>query len=180
MIGKTLVFAALLSLAASAAQAGDYKVGSLEIVAPYARATPPNAPVSGGYMVIRNTGTEPDRLIAGEAAFAGKVEIHEMTMDGDVMKMRPVEGGLEIPPGGEVELKPGGYHVMFVQLGEQLNENEKRAATLVFEKAGPVEVEFDVRMIKPGQMKMDHKPMGKMMHDGKPIDHGQHTMGSGG
>ena len=146
MFTKLLSAAALATvLAATAAQAEDYTLGNLEIMAPYARATPVNAPVSGGYMTIRNNGSEPDRLVGGAAGFAGMVQIHEMTMDGDVMKMREIAGGLEIPAGGEVVLKPGGYHVMFMQLGEQMKPGEKRKATLQFEKAGTVEVEFDVK-----------------------------------
>lgn len=160
---RTLVGAmAALALSTASLLADDYKVGALEIMHPVARATPPGAPVSGGYMTIKNTGAEADRLVAGSVDFAGKVEIHEMTMDGDVMKMRQVEGGLEIPAGGEVVLKPGGYHVMFMQLGEQLKEGEKRKATLTFEKAGEVEIEFDVQEIKPGQG-MQH---GTMNHSG--------------
>jgi hypothetical protein len=71
-------------------------------------------------MTIRNTGDKGDVLIGGSAGFAGMVQIHEMKMDGDVMKMREVEEGLAIPPGGEVMLEPGGYHVMFMQLKESL------------------------------------------------------------
>ena len=146
-------------LAAASALANDYTIGNLEIEHPYARATLPGAPVSGGYMIIRNKGNEADRLIAGSAGFAGKVEIHEMKMDGDVMKMREIDGGLEIPAGGEVILKPGGYHVMFMGLSEQLQEGETRKATLTFEKAGTIEVDFSVEVVKPGSMKhgnMDH------------------------
>lgn len=150
---------AVTMLLVVSAFAHEYKLGPLVIDHPHARATMPGAPVSGGYMVIRNTGSEADRLIAGAADFAGKVEIHEMKMENDVMKMREIEGGLEIPAGGEVVLKPGGYHVMFMKLGEQLNEGEKRKVTLTFEKAGTIEVDFNVEVIKPGSM--DH---GKMNH----------------
>jgi copper(I)-binding protein len=92
-----LLSVAVLGLSSSFVAAGDYKLGSLEIEQPYARATPPNAPVSGGYMTIRNSGAETDRLISGEADFADRVEIHEMAMEGDVMKMRQLTDGLEIP-----------------------------------------------------------------------------------
>jgi hypothetical protein len=128
----------------------EIKAGDLAISAPVIRATPPNAPVSGGFMAISNSGAASDRLISGSADFAGKVEIHEMSMEGDVMKMRPVEGGLEIPAGGSVELKPGGFHVMFMGLKEPMKPGEKRKAKLVFEKAGEVEIEFDVMEMKPG------------------------------
>ena len=133
-----------------------HKVGDLEIEGYFARATPPNAPVSAGYMLIRNTGSEPDRLIGGSAEFAGRVEIHEMAMDGDVMMMREIDGGLEIPPGGEVVLEPGGLHVMFMQLGERLQEGETRTVILEFENAGSTEMAFPVRMVKRGSSGMDH------------------------
>ena len=125
-------------------------VGNLEISGAAIRATPPRAPVSGGYMTIKNNGNSSDRLIGAKADFAGKIEVHEMSMQGDVMKMREVEGGIEIPAGGEVTLKPGGLHVMFMKLGEQLKSGEMRQVTLVFEKAGEVELILPVMMIKPG------------------------------
>jgi hypothetical protein len=152
---ETLLGAAFaLGLSAAAVFAHDYKIGNIEIQAPYARATAPGAPVGGGYMTIINHGTEADRLVGGSADFAGKVEVHEMKMEGQKMIMRPVEGGLEIPPGGTVVLKPGGYHVMFMKLGAQLKPDEQRAVTLKFQKAGDVKVEFDVKSMGAG-MKMD-------------------------
>jgi periplasmic copper chaperone A len=145
-----------LILAASGMGA-EYKVGDLVISAPMAKATPPKAPVSGGYMTITNNGSQSDRLVSVTTPFAPKAEIHEMTMEGDVMKMRPLAGGLEIPAGGSVELKPGGYHIMFMGLTEPLKEGESRKAVLTFEKAGTVEIEFPVMDIKPG---------GHMQHGG--------------
>lgn len=158
---KQLALSAAIALGlGGTAFAADVAVGDLVIADPHARATPPNAPVSAGYMVIRNTGQQADRLVAGSADFAGKVEVHEMAMDGGVMKMRPVTGGLEIPAGGEVELKPGGYHLMFMQLGEKLEEGATVKGRLVFEKAGEVEIEFPVRRIEGA------KPAGQMKHGG--------------
>ncbi len=151
-----LAAATILTFAsAGIAAAQEYTLGNLVIDHPYAKATPPNAPVSGGFMVIRNTGTEADRLIGGSAAFSGNFEVHEMKMDGDVMKMRPVEGGLEIPAGGETVLEPGGYHIMFMGLKEQLKLDEKRKVKLVFQKAGEIEIEFGVEEAMPGK-KMKH------------------------
>lgn len=162
-----LTAAATLLASASAFAHDEHKAGDLVIDHPVARATPANAPVSGGYMTIRNTGEEGDRLVAGAADFAGKVEIHEMVMDGDVMKMREIEGGIEIPAGGEVVLKPGGLHVMFMQLDEQLEEGDELAATLTFEKAGDVTVTFDVQSLEQIRAHMggdmDH---GSMDHSG--------------
>lgn len=125
-------------------------VGDLKIMSPIIRATPPNAPVSAGYMMIQNNGSETDRLIGGTAAFAGKVEVHEMKMEGDVMKMRRIDGGLEIPAGGEVTLKSGGLHVMFMKLAEQMVEGETRKISLEFEKAGSVEFELPVKKVERG------------------------------
>lgn len=161
-----ILSAAILGLSSAAVLAHDFKLGSLEIGHPYARATPPNAPVSGGYLTIRNTGADADRLISGEADFADRVEIHEMTMEGDVMKMRHLADGLEIPAGGEVVLKPGGYHVMFIGIASQFKDGEIRKATLTFEKAGAIELEFQVEDIRAMQDTMSHGAMdhGTMKH----------------
>lgn len=147
----------LLSSLAVPALAGEVRVGDLVMSEIYARATPPGAPVGGGYMTIRNSGASSDRLVGGEASFAGRVEVHEMKMQGDVMRMRELQDGLEIPAGGEVELKPGGYHIMFLQLSAQLKPGESRPAILRFQNAGEVEVDFDVREVMAGRG--GHKPM---------------------
>lgn len=146
MTTRTLALAALLAFAAPAL-AHDYELGDLVIDHPWSRATPTGAGVGAGYMVIRNEGEEADRLVGGEAPFAGRVEIHEMAMEEGVMRMRALSDGLEIPAGGSVTLEPGGYHVMFMQLQEPLVEGERRAATLEFANAGTIEVEFAVESI---------------------------------
>lgn len=127
-----------------------YKVGSLTVEAPWARATPGGAKVAGGFMKITNTGKEPDRLIGGTVPFAGRFEVHEMAVEGGIMKMRELSKGLEIKPGETVELKPGGYHVMFMELKSGLKEGEAVKGTLVFEKAGKVDVEYKVGPIGGG------------------------------
>ncbi len=144
MIPPRLTLAALLATVALAAQARDYKLGALEIVNPWTRATPASAPSGGGFLVITNTGKTADRLIAVKSQTSGKVEIHEMKMDGNVMRMRELEKGLEIPPGGSVELKPGGYHIMFMGLKAPFEKDTRVPATLVFEKAGSIDVELSV------------------------------------
>ncbi|MGE0564089.1 MAG: copper chaperone PCu(A)C [Pseudolabrys sp.] len=140
------VFAALAAFVAVAAPASahDYTVGSLKIEHPWARATPKGAAVGGGYMKITNTGGAPDRLLGGSSEAAGKFEIHEMSMEGGVMKMRMLPKGLTIKPGETVEFKPGSYHVMFMGLKKPLVEGESFKGTLVFEKAGKIEVEYKV------------------------------------
>lgn len=134
----------------SAPAANVFKAGSLTIEAPWARATPGGAQVAGAFMKIANNGTEPDRLIGGTVPFAGRFEVHEMAMDGGVMKMRELSKGLEIKPGETVELKPGGYHVMFMDLKSGLKEGETIKGTLIFDKAGKVDVEYKVGPIGGG------------------------------
>jgi len=137
------VLAAVLLLA-TPLSAHDYKIGDLKIDHPWTRATPGGAKVAGGFMTITNTGSQPDRLIGGSAVAAGIFEVHEMKMEGNVMRMRALDKGLEIKPGQTVELKPGGFHVMFMDLKTPLKEGESIKGTLIFEKAGTIEVEYKV------------------------------------
>lgn len=136
-----------LVLAGSAALAHDYKAGSLTIAHPWSRATPAGAKVGGGYLTVENGGSAADRLVSVSVPFAGRTEIHEMAVKDGVMTMRPLEKGVEIPAGGKVEFKPGGYHLMFMGLRQPLKQGEMVKGTLIFEKAGPVEVEFKVDSI---------------------------------
>jgi periplasmic copper chaperone A len=145
MRSTALFIGGLVGLALSIAQARDYKLGAIDIADPWSRATPKGASVAAGYMKITNKGSTADRLISGSSEIAPTVEVHEMTMDNGVAKMRPVKGGLEIKPGETVELKPGSFHVMFVGLKKPLAAGERINATLVFEKAGRINVEYDVR-----------------------------------
>lgn len=119
-------------------------VGDLEISGAFARATLPNAPVGGGYLTITNKGATDDRLVSLSTPAAGKAQVHEMKMDGDVMKMNELEGGLVIPAGQSVSLAPGGYHLMFMELAGPFIEGQSIAVTLTFEKAGSVEVQIPV------------------------------------
>ena len=156
------LIAAVCVLGASAAFARDYTAGSLEIKQPWTRATPKGASVAGGYMTIVNKGLAPDRLTSFSSPVAGRFEIHVMTMDSGVMKMRPLPKGLEVNPGQTVELKPGSYHLMFMGLKQPLVQGKPVKGTLTFEKAGKVEVEYAVEaMGAPGPM--DHGGM-KMQH----------------
>jgi periplasmic copper chaperone A len=142
-----LISASLVSLVIGVADAKDYKAGALEIDSPWSRAIPKGASVAAGYVTIKNTGSTPDRLIGASTPVAGKIEIHEMTMDNGVMKMRPVVGGLEIAPGATVELKPNALHLMIMNVKRPIEKGEPFAASLTFEKAGTVNVEFMVEDI---------------------------------
>lgn len=144
MKSHSIPAALLFALIATGAHAHDYTLGPLKIVHPWTRATPKGAPVAGGYLRITNTGTTPDRLTGGSAEVAKRFEIHEMSMDGGVMKMRELKDGLEIAPGATVELKPGSYHIMMKDLSKPLVKGERIKGSLTFEKAGKVDVEFAV------------------------------------
>jgi copper(I)-binding protein len=147
MFVRFLSLIAATALLASPVWAQDYKLGSLEITQPWTRATAPTAKAGGGFLTITNKGATPDRLIAARSTASAKVEIHEMKMDGNVMRMRELDKGLEILPGATVELKPGGYHIMFMDLKAPFAKDAKVPVTLVFEKAGSIEVPLAVQAI---------------------------------
>ncbi|HEY3620959.1 MAG TPA: copper chaperone PCu(A)C [Roseiarcus sp.] len=142
---KHPVFPLALALALSAAPtlAQEFKAGDIVVEKPWARATPKGADVGSGYLTIQNNGAAPDRLIGGTADFA-TVEVHQMKSENGVSEMRELKDGLNIPARGLVGLSPGGYHLMFTHLTHPLTKGESVKATLNFEHAGPVEVEFSV------------------------------------
>lgn len=125
-------------------KAHDYRVGSLRIDHPWATATPQGAKVGGGYITIINDGSQADRLIAVTSPAARKVTIHSSVMEGDVVKMRALDKGLEIKPGETVEMKPNGAHVMFENLRAPLLEAGRLQGTLIFERAGSIDVDFTI------------------------------------
>jgi len=137
---RAALAAAILVATPAFAHNGVTHLGAINISLPFTRATLPNAPVAGGFLTIENTGTEPDRLISATSDIANDTQIHEMAMEGDVMKMRQLVDGLEIPAGETVVLAPGGFHIMFMGLNQTLVEGETVVVTLTFEKAGPVEI----------------------------------------
>lgn len=109
------------------------------------RLPPAAAPVVGGYLTLRNPGAQDDRLLAVRSPAAERVEIHEMRMDGDMMQMRELSDGLQLPAGQTVSLEPGGTHLMFMQPRTGLSVGDEVEAVLVFEAAGEQAVRFQVR-----------------------------------
>ncbi len=154
MLARRLFLATAVSLLAVPSMAQDYKLGSLEITTPWTRATAPTARTGGGFMTITNKGTTADRLVSARSTASEKVEIHEMQMDGSVMRMRELAKGLDIPPGATVMLKPGSYHIMFMELKAPLAKDAKVPVTLVFEKAGSIDVQLNVQAM--GAMPQGH------------------------
>ena len=149
-----------------------FTAGDLTISGAYTRAMLPKAQVGGGYFVIENKGSAPDRLLGGSTEAAKTVQIHQMKMEGEMMKMGQVEGGLEIPAGGSVALTPGGYHTMLMGVGTPFKQGECLQLTLKFEKAGDVPVVLNI-----GGTAADAAPEGGMaMPAGEPMDHSAHEM----
>ncbi|WP_375308479.1 copper chaperone PCu(A)C [Bradyrhizobium sp. A11] len=145
-ISKNVLLAAFaLAISAAPSLADDVKAGDLVISQAWSRATPGGAKVAGGYLVIENKGTAPDRLVGVSADIAGKSEIHEMAMDNGVMKMRALDKGLVVEAGKTVKLAPGGNHLMLQELKGPLKQGDKVPVTLQFEKAGKVAVSLDVQ-----------------------------------
>ena len=147
MIGWGVAAASALGLAPlamTAASAADYDLGSIHISQPWSRATPKGASTGAAYMTVTNNGKAPDRVNCVSSDASAECQIHSMTMDNGVMQMRPVEGGLEIKPGETVTLKPGSFHVMLLNLKHPLEQGNTMKATLKFDSAGTVDVEYPV------------------------------------
>ena len=145
---KEIVFAASLAFGAAMAfthaHAHEVKLGDLVIGHPWARQSPVGAQVAAGYMTIINNGQQDDRLVKVTAVISNTAQIHDMTMEGDVMKMAEMADGIVIPAGGKVVLKPRSMHIMFLGLKTPVREGEYFAGTLTFEKAGTVDIEYEV------------------------------------
>lgn len=158
--------------AAFNAHGSDQKAeaGNLVIENTFTFATPPGSRAAGGYLTVTNNGDTDDTLTGGSAIFSELTEIHEMKMVDDVMKMGQLEQGLTIPAGESVMLKPGGFHMMFMQLTQSLKEGETKSGTLIFSNAGEVAVQYEV--VNRGEYMAAH-PKGKsgshhgMKHGGK-------------
>ena len=137
----------VLQISTTPAQAADYDIGSIHITQSWARATPKGASSGAAYVTITNNGKTPDRVSCVSSDASAQCQIHTMTMENGVMKMRPVEGGVELKPGETVMLKPSSFHIMLVNLKQPLEQGKTIDATLQFEKAGTVKVEFPVLAI---------------------------------
>ena len=155
LLKASLLIGALFS--AASLRAHEFTAGTLMIDHPWTRATPTGASTAAGYLKITNNGKEADTFIGGSVEGIGKVEVHEMSMDNNVMKMRHLEGGLEIKPGATVELKPGGYHLMMIGLKNGIKKGDMIKGTLSFAKAGAVAVEFEVEAMGASSVGHGHK-----------------------
>lgn len=156
-----LVLAAAL-VVGTAAHAHEYTLGGLHIEHAYARPTVPMQRSGGAYLTIENRGKDGDKLLAASSPIADSVQIHTMSMDGNVMKMREVDG-IDLKPASKVEMMPGqGYHLMMLGLHQPLKAGDKFPMMLTFEKAGKTEV--SVVVSAPNATQNDKKPMSMPMH----------------
>ncbi len=145
---RALMAAAMLaSLGLSApAVARDHSAGAMRVSDAWCPPTPPGAPTAAGYLTISNQSRSADRLRGGSSSVAAEVQLHSMTTQGQVMRMRPVTQGLAIAPGATTRIQPGGgLHLMLIGLKRPLKAGEHAAVTLDFARAGPVKVDFVVR-----------------------------------
>jgi copper(I)-binding protein len=126
------------------ALAQDYTLGKIKISQVWTRVPPSGSKVAGGFMTITNIGAEADTLVGGSALISHRFEVHEMAVVDGVMRMRELTPGLVIKPGETITLKPGSYHVMFMDLAAPIETGKPFKGTLVFEKAGNIEVEYKI------------------------------------
>ena len=154
-----LAFAALLMVAAVPAFAQS---SSIQVANPWAPATPSGAKTGAVYMTIDNKLSIADRLTGLSSEVAKKLQIHETKTDKGITKMREISGGLPVPVGGSVVLKPGGYHVMLIDLNKPLKAGETFPLTLVFEKAGNISITVPVQSL--GATGATHDGMPGMGH----------------
>lgn len=168
-----MVVLAVLASIAVPAQAHEHKQGPLTVVHPWSRATAPSQQAGGVFLRIENASDQPDRLIGIETDMADTASLHKMVRDGDVVKMRPVEGGVEVPANGHVVLAPGGQHVMLIGLREQLIRETTIPLTLIFERAGRFEIEAVVEAAgSRGPSGAAGKPAGEHNQHGTPVRKG--------
>lgn len=159
ILSGALALMLLLASPLAAAAQEVFTLGTIEISDGFSRATLPNAPVGAGYITVTNKGTADDTLVSATSPVAGVTQIHEMKMEGDVMKMTELPDGLVIPAGQSVTLAPGGLHIMFMELKEPLVEGSMVPVTLTFATAGTVEIQLAVGPINADEPSHDMSGM---------------------
>lgn len=153
-----LAIAFLLAGVMQPALAHEFVGGGITVAHPWARATPKGAKVGAAYLEIKADAKAGDRLIGASSPAAARAEIHTHAQEGDVVKMRPVDS-VAIDAGTSLVLQPSGVHVMLMDLKAPLAEGDLLTLTLLFEKAGPIEVEATVEPIgAKGPHGFDHQP----------------------
>lgn len=155
-------------VAAPMAWSHDYQRADLMIDHPWSRPTPPGTPMGVGYMAITNRADSKVVLVGASSPRAGHVSLHRTVMDDGVMRMQPLDNGLEIAPGQTVKLEPNGYHLMLEKLASPLKAGEQVPVTLRFRQQDPISIDLSVQSLDdaPGMTKED----GAMDHSGHSMD----------
>ena len=135
---------AIMGLIFPASAEDIVKIGDIEIVAPFSRATLPNAPTGGAYFSLVNTGSEDDRLLSATSPVSGDVQLHEMRIENNVARMRDLPDGIPLPAGQTVTLEPSGTHIMLTKLTGPLVEGESVPISLTFERAGAITLDLPI------------------------------------
>jgi periplasmic copper chaperone A len=153
-----MVATGLACLSFSAISAHEYSAKGMTVAHPWARATPGGVKIGGAFLEMKAGSGRSDRLVGARSPVAGAVELHNHIMEGNVAKMRRVDA-IAVPGGKSVLLKPGGYHIMLMDLKQPLKQGDTIKLTLQFEKAGDIEVEASVEPIGAmGPHGFDHQP----------------------
>jgi copper(I)-binding protein len=147
--------------------AATFTRGDITVSDAFTRAMLPGAPSAGGYLTVTNAGSAADTLTGATSEAAAEIQLHEMSMAGDMMKMAPVEGGIEIPPGGSVTLEPSGLHMMFLGIGTPFADGQCVVVTLLSARAGDLPVDLAI-----GGTAADAPPTAPMDMGGMQMDHG--------
>jgi len=141
---KKIVLAALLGLCTAPVHGHSFTADTIYVDRPMIQEAPPSAPVLGGYLMVMNSGTQDDRLIAIESPAVEKVELHQSVVTDGIARMTPMTEGLLVPAGDSVWLGDAGSHAMFIKPDRRYREGDEIPATLIFEKAGRIAVTFRV------------------------------------
>lgn len=149
---KTPLLLALACLMVSPTMAQTYSLGDIGLSDTWIQEAPPRAPTLAGYVTLENSGSTDDRLIGIESAGVEKVELHTSVVTDGIARMAPMEGGLLLPAGQTVVLGEDGTHAMFINPPKPYRDGDEIAATLVFEKAGQIDVTFTVERRRDGAM----------------------------
>ncbi len=168
------VCVAVLNVPSGVAQ--EVKAGQLTIEHPWARPTLGKAPNSAAYMKITNHGGTPDKLVGVKSDVANDAQMHMVEKQREVMRMRQVKGGITVPAKASVELKPGGYHIMLLDLRRKLSKGDMFDMTLQFEHQGEVPVQVKIEKMGgmgAGTMKHDAMNKGAMKDAEGHSDHNQ-------
>ena len=144
---RYFVPAMMAATVAAPLAAHNFTAGKLKIDHPWTRETAPGQVVGGGFLSVTNTGRVADKLVGATTPAAKEVQLHTMSMEGGVMKMRQVPGGFDIPAGKTLTLKPGSLHIMFMGLNAPFKKGALVPVTLRFQKAGAVKVQFKVEPV---------------------------------